>query len=326
MNAIRSSVYALLALVLYAGTGLYVVRSDEKAVLRRCGKLVRTSSGTPQLVAAGVHWDLPWPFTRIDRVRINEVRTLSVGVPEAESVETDQFLPAQAVSRRSQFLSGDKNVLNVYFTVQYRIDESRIERFLFGSVTPEQHLRRAAEAAMADAVIQSGVDFVHTLGHAELRQYVLQRLDRFVDRHGLGVVIEDVGIGSVYPPTRVKAEFLDVMNARADRETYVHQARSYAEERLAAAQAEAQKIRDAAEAERHREIELAAAEADRFRQLAQRLRDAATDAPHSYDAARSLALQREYLDVLESILRRIDTKVLVDDRQPVDLTILRQQQ
>ncbi len=325
MKTPRTTLLVVLLLTGYLATGLYVVRSDEKALLRRCGRLVRTPAGTPLLVAAGVHWDLPWPFARIDRVRTNEVRVLSVGVPEVESVESDQFVPTQAVSRRSQFLSGDKNVLNVYFTVQYRIDEARIDEFLYRSVAPEHHLRRAAEAAMADAIIQSGVDFVHTLGHAELRQYVLQRLDRFVDRQRLGVIIEDVAIGSVYPPTRVKAEFLDVMNARADRETYVHQARAYAEERLAAAQAEAQKIRDAAEAERHREIELAAAEADRFRQLMQRLRDAATDGPPSYETARALALQREYLDVLESILRRVSRKVLLDDRQPVDLTILKQQ-
>ncbi|RMG39769.1 MAG: protease modulator HflK [Planctomycetota bacterium] len=313
------------ALAAYLLTGLYVVRSDEKALVRRCGRLLRTDGGAPRLIPAGIHWDLPWPFTTVDRVRVNEVRTLSVGVPEVESIESDQFLPDQAVSRRSQFLSGDKNVLNMYFTVQYRVDEARIDRFLFGSLAPEQHLRRAAEAAMTDAVMRSGVDFVHTLGHAELRQYVLQRLTRFVESQRLGLVIEDVAIGSVYPPTRVKAEFLDVMNARADRETYIHQARAYAEERRAAAQAEAQKIRDLAEAERHREVELAAAEADRFRQLIRRLQEATTDTTDSYEHARALALQREYLDVLESVLRRVTTKVLLDDEQPVDLTILKPQ-
>ena len=130
-----------------------------------------------------------------------------------------------------------------------------------------QRLELLASSVLADVVLRSGVDFVHTLGHNEIRRAVLSRLTELDDNNSLVVELEDVTIVSVAPPIRVKADFVDVMNARADRETYVNRARDYESQRESAGSAEATTLKNEARTYAQRKVDLAAAEAESFNRL-----------------------------------------------------------
>ena len=307
----------------YLSTGFFVIRSNETAVVRRFGKSLTTDSGNVSLKSSGVHYDLPWPLAKIDRVRINEVRTLRIGSAEIEDIEGTQFLQAVDPARQAQFPTGDKNILNLQVNVYYRISESNVGDFLFASETPERRLQLLAESVLADLVLSSGVDFVHTLGRDRLRERIIANVRELADSERIGVVVEDVTIGSVYPPARVKAQFLDVMNARADRETYVNEARAYSEQRLADAQAAARKVLDEAQVYRQRLVEEARAQADSFLNMVDRFRLAERQGRQTYVQARQMALRRYYIETMEEVLRNVAGKVLLDSGKPVDLTIIR---
>jgi len=313
---------ALIVLVFlaYLATGFYLVRGNETAVVRRFGKVVANASGSVKLQTSGLHFHLPWPFAKVDRVRINEVRTLTIGSPEVEDIEGSQFLQSVDPARQSQFLTGDKNILNLQISVHYRVSESQLVEFLFASEAPDRRLQLLSESALADTVLRSGVDFVHTLGRNELRERLLTRIRQLAGTYRLGLTVEDVTIGSVYPPIRVKAQFLDVMNARADKATYVNEARAYAEQKLAEARASEQKILDQAAAYHQRLVEQGRAEADSFLAIIARFE---RQGVQSYAEARQMALQRHYLEVMEAILRDVAGKVFLDSGKPVDLTIFR---
>lgn len=319
----RSAILLGLAVLVYLATGFYVVGGNEKGVVRRCGRAVTTADGRIVLQNSGLHYDLPWPWSQIDRVNINEVRTLTIGSPEREEIDGGPFLQAVDPMRQSQFLSGDKNILNVQIHVHYRISEQSVGDFLFGAEAPEARLKLLAESALADAVIRSGVDFVHTLGRNQLREIVMAETERLAREHRLGIVIDDVTIGGVHPPIRVKAQFVDVMNARADKETYVNQANAYAEQRLADAHATARKTLDEAEIYHRQIVEQARGAADSFTQMVARFHRDEAEGIHSYAAARNMAQQRLYLETMEDVLRRVAAKVLLDSGKPVDLTIFR---
>ena len=300
----------LIALLAYLSCGFYLIRGNEAAVVRRFGRVLTTDAGTVALKPSGLHYDLPWPFARVDRIRINEVRTLTIGTAEVEDIAGSQFLQALDPARQAQFVTGDKNILNLYVTVHYRVSETHILDYLFGSENPERRLQTLAESTLADLVLRSGVDFVHTLGRNELREQLVARVRDLAKVHRLGLVVEDVAISNVYPPIRVKAQFIDVMNARADKETYINEARAYAEQKLA-------------EAYRRRLIEEARARADSFLKMIAQFRAAERDGVQSYAQARQMALRRYYIETMEEILRKVAGKVFLDSGKPVDLTIFR---
>jgi membrane protease subunit HflK len=316
--------FALL-LICYLITGFFVVRGNETAVVRRCGAAVKTETGEVRLWPSGWHYDWPWPFATVDRVKLNELRTLAIGNLENDEPSQSGFLRSVDPARQAQFLSGDKNILNVQISVSYRVSDTAIGDFLFGAVSSERRLRTLAESVLADAMLRSGVDFAHTLGRNELRELLTSRLQRLVAEQRLGLIVDDVTIGNVTPPLRVKAEFIDVMNARADKETSINQARAYSEQREAEARAAARRATDAAEVFRRQSVESAKAEAESFGKLIAQLRSDEKSGRRTYAAARQLTLRRKYLDTLEEVLRKVAAKVVLDSGQAVDLTILREQ-
>ena len=307
-------------------TGFYVVGADEAAVVRACGRAQKTGSGSVLLQSSGLHYHLPWPIVQVDRVRINEVRTVSIGASESDDVDTGEFLKAIDPSRDSQFVVGDRNVLHVNLSVHYRISRDRIGEWLYASSDNEQRLELLAGSVLADIVMRCGVDFVHTLGHNRIRQVALSHLRELTKATSLGVEIEDVTIASVAPPIRVKAEFVDVMNARADRRTYVNRANSYAEQKLADANAAASKRRDEAESAAQQTVQLARAEADSFNSMIDQFDAASASGSLSYVDVRQLALRRRFIETLEEIYRSVDGKVFLDSGKPVDITIHRNPQ
>ena len=312
-----------LILAAWLMAGFYVVGADEAAVVRICGRAQRTDDGTVRLQSSGLHYPLPWPLVQIDRVRINEVRTGTVGSSELDDVDSSEFLKALDPSRQSQFLVGNRNVLHVNLNVHYRISRERIDQWLYGSTSSDERFRLLAGAVLADVVLRCGVDFVHTLGHSRIRQAVLSRLRDVAEASSLGVEIEDVTIASVAPPIRVKAEFVDVMNARADRETYINRARAYAEQEQADAEAKARKRRNEAEGRRLQVVQLARAEADSFNRMIDQFEQAATTGPLSYAEVRQLAMRRHFIETLEQVYRNVEGKVFLDSGKPVDITIHR---
>ncbi len=312
------------ALLLFCGwvlTGVFVVRGNEVAVLRICGRVARTADGLPDVKPSGLYLTWPMPFVTVDRVNLSEVRTLTVGNLDSDTLANEDFLRAVDLSRQSQFLSGDKNVLHVTLKVQYRVSRAAVDRWLFESAAPEQRLQVLCGAVLADVVLRCGVDFVHTLGHNEIRQETLTRLREQCARDRIGVEIEDVTIASVAPPLRVKPEFLDVMNARADRETYINRARAYDEQRQADSSALAKKAIDEAESFRKQAVEQARAEAESFERLVTQLHRDAESSGRSYAAIRELAVNRLYVESVASVLSKVGTKHVLSSSDAVDLTL-----
>lgn len=308
----------------WCSTGLYMVQSNERAVVCAFGRVQRDSAGNVELMKSGLRFTWPWPLSQVDRLKLNKTQTLMIGLkstPEASDV--DAFLQPVANGTQSQFLTGDKNIMNVQITVQYRISETQADRYLFQTVEGSKQLSARVESIAADLIARSGADFVHPLGLGVLRELLTQRARQAAEQLQLGLYVEDVTISSVSPPIRVKRDFLDVTNARADREKYIQSAHAFAEQQLAAAQAEANQIDNESRSYRRRVIESARGEEASFRELVSKLQQFGSLETVEYQTARNLALQRRYMDTMESILASVAGKVFLDSGKPVDITIFR---
>ncbi len=317
----RFGLFLLAACAVYLAAGIYVVRGNEKAAVRVFGRAVRTPEGTLRLETGGLHYALPWPFSQIARVNLNEIRTLSVGVSETDTIEGGGFLRSFETDSQSQFLTGDQNILHLQINTQYHVSEQAAGDFLFRAVAPEKELEGIVASVATDLIAQSGVDFVQPLGQVELNGLLTAGVRRLVEAQRLGLEIDDVAINAVYPPILVKAYFLDVTNARADRVNFINAANAYAEQQRAASTSAARRTLDEAASYRQQTVESARGRADSFTQMIGQFREEERSGVQSYVEARRIALDRYYLDTMRDILKTVSSKVLLDSKEPADLTI-----
>lgn len=305
------SIGIIVAIAAYLATGFFIVPANEKAIVRRCGRPVFP------VRSSGVNYDLPWPFSRVDKVNFNEVRTLSLGEAEVDA----NFLQSTSAALPMMFLTGDKNLLLLRITVQYRVSEENVADWLYGSEAPIQRLQSLVESTAADLVSRSGVDFVHTLGLAELNNRLLRDVRRQAAVLRLGCEVEQVTVDRAEPPSRVKAEFLDVSNARADMARSIHEAKSYAEQKLAESQADVRKITDIVERDRRAKTSAAQGSADRFDKLVAQIHLDADSSGRAYEDSRHLVMSRLTLETLRDVLDKAKLKVMLDADKPVDLAL-----
>ncbi len=311
----RTIILSLFLLIAYAATGVFVVRGNEQAVVRWFGK------ASPQLVGSGLHFGLPWPMCQVDRVNLNETRTVTVGLGTADEVDDSDFLKPLVSSRQSEYLTGDKNILHLQAQVQFRIEDPR--QFLLYQESPERHLRFLTQSLVSDVVSRSGVDYVHPLGLNALRQRLTIETRRSAALRGLGVFVEDVTLADVRPPVPVKQAFLDVSNARAEKERLISEAQTQSERLIAQAEAQGSQLKDQAESTRAQELSVATGEASRFNALVDQFENAMESGIESRKRARAMAMQRMYWTTLEDLLPKLARQIYVDGQKPVDLTIQR---
>lgn len=300
-----------LVLAVYLLTGIYIVGGNEKAAVRRFGRLMLP------LKSSGLHYDWPPPFTKIDRINFAAVRTVTVGGVSKSTSEIS--LGPQTTSRA--LLTGDQNLLQVRAQVLYRPSEEKIEDYLFAQTSPAARLTDLAEAILVELISHSGVDFAHAQGLAELNEQLTRRLRTLAKNQRLGLEIEQAVIEQVDPPLRVKAEFLDVSNARAEQARNIQEARTWAEQKVSQAASDRQRTEDAAEADRRARIAAAQGSADRFEKLVVQMRTEADRLGSEYAQIRRLAVQRMSWQTLAEIWPKVRKKTIVDPNGPVDVSV-----
>ncbi len=284
------------ALLLWLASGVYVIESDEEAVVRRFGK---AQGGASQ---PGAHWGLPRGLDRVDRLKPREVKRVTIGAADIN----------QAVGpSRAQFLTADRNLVQVRANVQYTIGESR--QYLFQTAAVDRLVATAATAAISQSLAELPVDLVLTVGKQELGVRLAELLQRLVEGYQLGVVVRSVDIASIEPPAEVADAFDQVVSASRERERAIHQAHSFANKTTAEAQGAAQRTIDEGLGDRDRKLRLAQGEAERFRSLLA-----------EYERSPRLTASRLYLQAMAQMLPKLRAKLIVDSSTDVDLSILRE--
>jgi len=294
----RLAALAGVILLVYLATCLSFVQPDEQLVVRRFGAVL----GAPR--EPGARFGLPWGLDRIDRLKPREVKRVTIGPAEA----ADKAVGA----RPAQFLTGDRNLVNVRATVQYTVSDPR--RYLFRTGAVDRLVATSGEAALSETLAGEPVDRVLTQGKQELGVRLAERLQTLVDRYALGVTVRSVDIGSIEPPAEVADAFDKVVSAQRQREQAVNQARSFANKTLAEAQGAGQRIVDRGSAERDRSIRRAQGEAARFESLLA-----------EYRQSPALTASRLYLEAMAETLPKLRSKLIVDSAGDIDLSILREE-
>lgn len=257
-------------LVFWIATGFYKVEEAERGVVFRFGKHVETTQ-------KGLHWHLPIPIERVEKVDVTKVYTIPLN---------------------STMLTEDENIVDILGTVQYQVNDA--EQYLFNVRHPELSLAQATESALRQSIGRSKMDYVITEGRGEIAIRVKDIIQQIVNTYQSGIVIFKVNIQSAKPPEAVKDAFDDVTQAREDEERYKNEAEAYRNEVIPKARGAAARMREEAEAYKNEVIARAEGEAKRFEELLK-----------EYKKAPNVTRERLYLDMMESVLSN-SSKVMVD--------------
>ncbi|MBN9119406.1 MAG: hypothetical protein J0I06_09645 [Planctomycetes bacterium] len=240
--------YLLLLLAgAYLATGVYQVGPDERAVVRRFGRVVARPG-------PGLGLGLPWGVDRVDRVPVRTVRQIRVGY-EPETVGV-------AGTPTGQMLTGDQNLVNVQLVIDYAIGETDedLDNYVVHREQVDTTLARAAEAAAAEWTAARTIDQALRTGSAMLPAWVMDRLGERLPELRLGIRVQRASVALIAAPDEVKSAFEAVDQAQTTMGTRETQALQERDQRLS--QAAALKYRLAQEAAQYRDEQLKQAEAD----------------------------------------------------------------
>jgi membrane protease subunit HflK len=281
----------------YMATGLAVVQPDEVGVVRRFGAVLGESW------EPGLHWGLPWGIDRLDRIKINQTRTVRVGAVDSSAVPL-----ASAPDPAADFLTGDLNLATAHALIQYRVRDPAL--FLFRTIDVEAWLASAAQWALTEALAQRGIDELLTTGRAQVGLGLARAIQSRVDLEGLGISIVAVRLGRVAPPAAVGPAFADAARARSDRRQAITRAEEYRDRSRSLARSQVREIADAAAGRVAGLIQPARGEAARF----SRVLDEARKNPGAFR-------RRRFLETLEELLPRFRRTVIVAPGQDVDISL-----
>ncbi|WP_420549212.1 FtsH protease activity modulator HflK [Curvivirga sp.] len=278
-----------LAAAIWLGTGFYTVEPDEQGVELVFGKLSQTTG-------SGLNYNYPAPIGEVLKPKITTVNQVEIGFRTSSNSRSNI---SRDLTNESLMLTGDENIVDVQFVVQWLIADAG--KFLFNVRNPEQSVKSAAEAAMREVIGKSEFKSIRTGGRAQIAADTKDLLQEILDSYGAGIAIQSVNIKKADPPAQVIDAFRDVQAASADKERAINEATAYKNEVTEKALGQAEQVTRAAEAYREEKIAAATGDASRFLQVYE-----------EYKGAEEITKRRIYLQTMEEVLGGMD-KVLIEE-------------
>ncbi|MCL1961748.1 MAG: FtsH protease activity modulator HflK [Desulfovibrionaceae bacterium] len=275
-----------LAVLIWLGTGLFIVQEGYQAVITQFGKYHST-------VGAGFNWRLPYPIQRHETVRTTQIRSVDVG--------GDSIIRATGL-RESAMLTQDENIVEIKFAVQYRLNDARA--YLFESAKPDDAVKQAAESAVREVVGKMTMDNAMAEERDQIAPRVRDLMQSILDRYKVGVEVVAVNMqqSGVRPPEQVQAAFDDVLKAGQERERIKNEAQAYANQVVPLAAGTAARLKQEADGYKARIVAQAQGDAQRFASVL-----------GEYQKAPQVTRQRMYLDAMQAIYGGV-SKVIVDSK------------
>ncbi len=285
-------VVLLAVLVILAATSAKTVGPEEEGVVLMLGRYNRT-------VDPGLNFILPLGLEKMHKIPVQRQLKQEFGFRTVEAGTRTQYTKA-GYGDESLMLTGDLNIADVEWVIQYRIVDSY--KYLFRVRDAEDALHDMSEAAMRKVVGDRTVNEVLTVGRQEVATTVEELLQRMCDDYENGIRIDQVVLQDVNPPESVKASFNAVNEAQQERETLINRAESEYNRVIPRARGEAEETIQLAEGYALNRVNRGTGEAERFTALYE-----------EYIKAPQVTKKRIYLETMERIMANTGVKVILDE-------------
>jgi len=280
--------FVLLGVLGWLATGLYTVQPKEVGLNLVFGRYVGT-------VGPGLNVNWPYPIGQVIKVPVLDTRTMEIGVRSPDVVSR-----TARPNDEGLMLTGDDNIVDIDFGVQWQVDPSRPQDYAFNIEDPEGTIKAIAESVMREVVGRRNIIDIITKDREAIQQEVKTQMQQILDSYKAGVQIQIVNLLKDAPPPEVTAAFQDVQAASIDRETLQNQAATYASKVVPEAKGQASQITQAAQGYLARTVAEAKGAASRFDQVYVQFKNAP-----------DLTRERMYLETMERVFGGMN-KVILD--------------
>jgi membrane protease subunit HflK len=286
------SLIAGIVALIWLGSGFFIVQEGQQAVVTSFGKYSHTAD-------AGFQWRMPYPFQAHETVNFTQLRSKEVG--------RNNVVAATGL-RDSSMLTQDENIVDIRFTVQYRLKDARA--FLFENRDPEDAVTLASESAVREIVGKSKIDSVLYEQRDAIAADLVKSVQNQLDRLKAGIVVVNVNVQSVQPPEQVQAAFEDTLKAGQDGDRLKKEGLAYASDVIPKAQGTSARLREEAEGYKAKTIAEADGDARRFSSVLA-----------EYQKAPAVTRDRMYIDTMRQVYSNV-SKVMIDSRSNSNLLYL----
>jgi membrane protease subunit HflK len=284
---------ALAAIALWGASGFFRVEPDELGVVLRFGKEVRE-------VQPGLNYHLPYPIETALTPKALRVNKIDIGMREISAGRGSTS--EREVPEESLMLTGDENIVDVNFSVFWKVKPTGVGQYLFNIQHPAGTVKAVAESAMREVIGRSDIQPILTGARQVTETAVQDLMQKTLDDYRAGIDITQVQLQKVDPPKQVIDAFRDVQAARIDLDRSVNEAQTYANRVIPQARGNVAKIIQAAEAYRSQTVAEATGQSARFNKIYEQ-----------YKKAPDVTRERMYLETMERVLG--DTsKIIVDSK------------
>ena len=286
-NRIPTGTIILIVFLIWMATGFYIVDQGSRGLVLRFGK-------NTEITQPGPRWHIPYPVETAEIVNQEQVRTNEVGYRSSGAGGTSREL------RESLMLTGDENIIDLQFAVQYNLKS--VQDYLFNNRSVENSVRGAAETAIREVVGKSEMDYVLYEGREEIAIKTSELMQDILDRYRSGINITSVTMQNAQPPEQVQAAFDDAVKAKQDLERQKNEGQAYANDIVPKARGTASRLIAEANGYKAAIENEAKGNASRFDQILT-----------EYTRAPEVTRNRLFLETQEQIMLSV-SKVIVDQK------------
>jgi membrane protease subunit HflK len=280
-------------LLLVLATSLYQIAPAEMGVILRFGKFVRTSD-------PGLHLKLPLGIETLDKVPVQRQLKMEFGFRTTEPGIRTEYLVTSSSRAEARMLTGDLNVVDAEWIVQYKIKDAY--NYLFKIRDVNSTFRYMNEAVVRRIIGDSSVDEVITIGRVRIALEAKEELQRLCDMYEIGIEVNQLIFQNVDPPDPVKPSFNEVNESQQQKERKINEAWSEYNQEIPKAEGEAEQMIRAAEGYAMARVNNAQGDAKRFKSVYR-----------EYARAPLVTRKRLYLEAILEILPKIDKKIIFDE-------------
>lgn len=283
-------------------SGFYSIDFDEVGVVCRFGSYHRTTG-------PGLHWQLPFNMERLDKVKVKRILKEEFGF-RSDTLRGNVKPSPKSYHEESLMLTGDLNLLDVTWIVQYHISDP--VKFLFNLRTPRETLRDVAESVMRQVIGDSSVNEALTIRRIDINLTVQQRLQAILNSYDCGIQVETVKLQDVNPPDQVKPSFNEVNEAKQEKEQVINESWEAYNKAIPKAIGEAKKTLFEAEGFAAERVNEARGNAANF--LSQW---------EAYKSAKDVTRRRMYLETLNAVLPQAGRVYVIEPKSGHSLPLLK---
>lgn len=293
LQALTPLIILLVAIGAY--TSFYTVEPDEEAVIIRLGRYLET---TPP----GLHYKLPFGVDKHILVQTTKIHQAEFGFRTQEIRRSGHTRYSQGgFKSESLMLTGDLNVADVEWVIQYKISDPY--KYLFKASNPVQNIRDVSESIMRRVVGDKSVNDVLTTGRAEIADEAKTLMQEVLDKYDIGIHVSAVKLQDVNPPEVVKPSFNEVNEAKQEQEKWINQAEKSYNKIIPEARGKAEELVSRAQGLSASKINRAIGDATRFKAILT-----------EYRRAPSITRKRLYLETMEHIYKKFEKLTIVDSQ------------